>query len=80
MSMPNYLKRPKKSQACSGSTSSAAPRSTSEGLSHLSADEAREIEDDHEVHAAFVQSAICTQVLKLAAIDGLGRSAPFIPE
>ena len=33
--------------------------------------EARQVEHDHEVHAAFVQPAVREQVLKLAAIRGL---------
>jgi len=37
--------------------------------------EARQVEHDHEVHAAFVQPAVREQVLKLAAIRGLGALA-----
>ena len=37
--------------------------------------EARQIEHDHEMHAALVQPAVRQQVLKLAAIRGLGAPA-----
>ena len=41
----------------------------------LVACEAGQVEHDHEVHAALVQSAECQQVLELAAIGGLGALA-----
>jgi hypothetical protein len=41
----------------------------------LVAREARQIEHDHEVHAALVQPAVREQVLELAAIGGLGALA-----
>jgi hypothetical protein len=37
--------------------------------------EARQVEHDHEMDAALVQSAVREQVLKLAAIRGLGAFA-----
>src|SRR5258705_10105511 len=37
--------------------------------------EARQVEHDHEMHAALIQPAVREQVLKLAAIRGLGALA-----
>ena len=37
--------------------------------------ETRQVEHDHEMHAAFIRTAIRGQVLKLAAIGGLGALA-----
>ena len=37
--------------------------------------EARQVEHDHEMHAALVQPAVREQVLKLAAVRGLGALA-----
>jgi len=41
----------------------------------LVAREARQVEHDHEVHAALVQPAEREEILKLAAVGGLGAFA-----
>src|SRR5215204_3719859 len=44
----------------------------------LVAREARQVEDDHEMHAALVQTAVREQALELAAVRSLGTLALFV--
>jgi hypothetical protein len=58
--------------------SSDCSRERSAEMIVLVAREARQVEHDHEMDAAFVQTAVCEQALELAAVRGLGTLALFV--